>query len=496
MKKHLRILIITLSFALCSASLVAALSDEEAETLLREAHNIMANRGDYDSATEIYEQVASEYAGSKWAAIALLKKAGLNGGPEVLPIYEQVVLEYPGTIYDINARLNIIGIENHGDINAEITATSDLAVSLGGPSLDEVLASTNHQATEKVFALPLETRKTIGPIYWNLWCLMRNQYIGLGRPADAFEIARLLREAFEPLDTNAPDGAVACLDSLSGGDLSFGGKMYQSPDVQILEPSKNAVVSALPTFQIEISAGDFEHRQVDLANTEFHVDGRDLMPITAVHSEFSLQPGEPFERMSLTVEISDPLPPGPHTLSLTVPVSFDESGTWTTTAARNFQVEGVVEPLTLQVAVDSKHVKPHKNENVVLNVTPSNSARLGFSVYRVANRNLPNELGDLVYSLETDAVTQYEFVWSGEGFQGQTVSNGDYDVVIEANDLYGNESQQTVSVQVNRKGKLSFFKNFGTIAFRLSLTELASVIRAKYDFSRLTTRNSQVKHDA
>lgn len=473
MRRYLRIAVITLSFVLWSASLVAALSDEEAEALLREAHNIMARRGDYDSAIEVYDRIASEYAGSKWAAIALLKKAGLNGGPDVIPLYEQVVSEYPGTIYDINARLNIIGIKNRGDTNAQIAATSSLAVSLGGPSLDEVLASTNHQATERLFALPLETRKIVGPIYWNLWCLMSNKYIGLDRSADAFEVTRLLREVFEPVDASVGNGAVACLDSLSGGEFSFGGKLFQAPEVQILEPSENMVVPALATFRVEISAGDFEHKQVDLANTQFLVDGKDLMPLTAVRSDFSLQPGEPFERLSLTAELSEPLPPGPHSLSLVVPLSFDESGTSTTTVTRNFLVEGTSEPLTLQVAVDSKHVKPHRNENVVLIVTPSNFSSLGFSIYRVANRNLPNELGDLVYSRETDSAIEYEFIWSGEDFEGKPVGNGDYDVVIEASDLYGNESQTVVSVQVNRKGKLSLFKAFKAIArLKVLFTEL------------------------
>ncbi len=456
MKRHIRTLFVTLILVLCSTALAVALSDEEARGLLREAHDFILYSGDVDSATKVYDQIVAEYAGSKWAAIALLKKADLAGTwPERISLYEQVVAEYPNTASDINARLHLIGIENRDDLNAEIEATSLLAVSLGGPSLNEVLSSNNHQASEKVFALPVETRKLLGPIYWTLWCMMCNPYSGLDRPGDAMELARLLREVFEPLDVSVGNSASTCLRALSGGEILFGGKKIQAPQVQILEPSEGGVVSSRPTFKVEISAGDLEHRQVDLAKTEFLLDGMDLMPLTAVRAEFSLQPGEPFERLSLVTELSEPLAPGPHTLSLVVPLSFDDSGAGTTTALRTFQVEGPSKPISLNLTLHSKHVMPHRNQRVELEVTPSGPANLVFTLYRVANRNLPNDLGEPVYSQTATGVSSsFTFTWEGQTTTGEPAHNGNYELVVAAGGV-----SQSVSVQVNRQqGKQSWLK--------------------------------------
>ncbi len=112
-------------------------------------------------------------------------------------------------------------------------------------------------------------------------------------------------------------------------------------------------------------------------------------------------------------------------------------------------------PISLNLTLHSQHVMPHRNQRVELEVTPSGPANLVFTLYRVANRNLPNELGEPVYSQTATGVTSsYTFTWEGQTTTGEPAHNGNYELVVAAGGV-----SQSVSVQVNRQqGKQSWLK--------------------------------------
>ncbi len=112
-------------------------------------------------------------------------------------------------------------------------------------------------------------------------------------------------------------------------------------------------------------------------------------------------------------------------------------------------------PITLNLTLKSKHVMPHRNERVELEVTPSTRADLTFTLYRVANRSLPNDLGEAVFvSTATGVESGYLFIWEGQTTTGEPAHNGNYELQVSAGD-----ASQSVSVQVNRQqGKQSWLK--------------------------------------
>ena len=46
----------------------------------------------------------------------------------------------------------------------------------------------------------------------------------------------------------------------------------------------------------------------------------------------------------------------------------------------------------------------------------------------------------------------FVFIWNGQTSDGGFAENGDYDIVVDANDGFGSIAKETVSVQVNRQG--------------------------------------------
>ena len=136
--------------------------------------------------------------------------------------------------------------------------------------------------------------------------------------------------------------------------------------------------------------------------------------------------------------------------------SIDNNAYYLCRANLEFLLDEALRPageFLVQVAALSKHVKPHKNEQVKIEVTPSSRANLEFSVFRVADRKLPNSLGNKVFSQTVTRVPGvFVFIWNGQTSDGGFAENGDYDIVVDANDGFGSIAKETVSVQVNRQG--------------------------------------------
>ncbi len=130
----------------------------------------------------------------------------------------------------------------------------------------------------------------------------------------------------------------------------------------------------------------------------------------------------------------------------------------------------------LSVSVLSKHVMPHKGERVEIKVASDTNVDLQFDIYRVANRKLPRDLGDKVFSESVSGLTDFTFVWEGNSMAGKFVNNGNYDVEIKASS-FGREETHVVSVQVNRQqGKQSWLKlGTRTLAYLGRPTPLGSV---------------------
>lgn len=79
----------------------------------------------------------------------------------------------------------------------------------------------------------------------------------------------------------------------------------------------------------------------------------------------------------------------------------------------NAKLEPPSGSLTLQVSAISKHVQPHNNRRVEVEVS-SNTAPVSydFSIYRAKNASLPNDLGARVFTQVIQSPTgAYTFIW-------------------------------------------------------------------------------------
>ena len=111
-------------------------------------------------------------------------------------------------------------------------------------------------------------------------------------------------------------------------------------------------------------------------------------------------------------------------------------------------------PLAVNLQVSSRHVNSARREVVRLHLS-SNERPMNYSFrcYRVADRSLPGELGDLVF--EQSRFCQEEeldFEWSGLNGTGQPASNGRYQMRVWAEDLLRRYQTFDVEVQVNNQG--------------------------------------------
>ncbi|MBI3927906.1 MAG: hypothetical protein HY319_20360 [Armatimonadetes bacterium] len=109
------------------------------------------------------------------------------------------------------------------------------------------------------------------------------------------------------------------------------------------------------------------------------------------------------------------------------------------------------EALAIRATVASKHVQPHIGRRVEVQVESSAAPMTyDFSIFRVAQRPLPGQLGDLVFQQVVQSPTgTHTFTWDGLKGDGQRAHNGDYDLVIRGTDPFGRQASQTAGIQVN-----------------------------------------------
>ncbi|MFA5508891.1 MAG: hypothetical protein WC423_25935 [Vulcanimicrobiota bacterium] len=140
----------------------------------------------------------------------------------------------------------------------------------------------------------------------------------------------------------------------------------KDPVISTIVPTDGQTVGSNVQIQIELTAGDYRHAQIDLQSLEVVLDGQDVtydLSIDSIADE-SLTEGVNFERV--VISLNRVLPQGEHTIALSVRTvqalnfTFGEaSKSW------NFFVsDAPPPPLSIKTTADSTLIirEPHQNE--------------------------------------------------------------------------------------------------------------------------------------
>ncbi len=112
-----------------------------------------------------------------------------------------------------------------------------------------------------------------------------------------------------------------------------------------------------------------------------------------------------------------------------------------------------ITPVTLQLNVLSKHVKPHKNEQARVQATATNPpTTLSYSIYRGGQGEPPQGPPVLTAQGLPAPNGALELVWDGTDASGQRVANGSYVMVVTARDSTGHEASSSAHLVVNFQG--------------------------------------------
>ncbi|MEW6279805.1 MAG: hypothetical protein AB1758_14350 [Candidatus Eremiobacterota bacterium] len=207
------------------------------------------------------------------------------------------------------------------------------------------------------------------------------------------------------------------------------------PVVTILSPTPGQRLAASDVLlDIEMHEGDATQGQISLENTRIELDGVDILEQVTLDARLSLE-GPVFERFKATYRPGSSLSVGPHQLRV-LAVSNQ-----TTERVVTFEVIPPI-PVNLSVQVVSKHVKPRKNESLVVDVASNRTpVHYTFSIYR-------QNCLFAQYVLDTREAV-YRFTWAGVNQNGVEAHNGVHDLEIRAVDPEGNEDVERVQFNVN-----------------------------------------------
>jgi hypothetical protein len=388
--------VLSLAVVFCLSGPVPG-QDSEAARRFAEAQEILLSWG-YTSGYAAYLKVADDFPGTWYGAESLMTAYQWADPPHDLELMQRVVSEYAGTRWEMAARVEIIALENRGDIAAEIAALDQLAQSLGGPSLARVLAGDGPLFASQIFASPRRLQGDLYVVYQSLWLTMAQQY---GQYREALQLALFLRETFSPLGVKSGSGVSEIRMSLG----LESGTSYEPANIvlSVDSPSEGATVQPQPTITAQIVGGDFDELGVDLAKLAVTLDGQDIKSQVAIHCEIDRtpQPGEVFETITLTFTPEQPLAPGSHSFAVEASTvkPYPKCPVKTETLIRHFVVADTPPPPSTETLPASKDALvyergPHANEGtnprLTLEKITGKAARnlLGFELTGVDNNAL------------------------------------------------------------------------------------------------------------
>ena len=316
-----------------------------------EAGMELVRTGQYSEAFAHYDRLAAQHAGTTLGAESLFKAGFLRSAygarSDAPAVYREVIRHYPDSEFEITAKLCLIMLEVGDDYSIRLQRDEQLLRGYGAPGLQEIQRN-RAQSVNQLRSLRADLQLGLVDVYddvHNLVALQQGQY------SDALPLALFMREAF-----SANPG-------LQGSDfmnnllldvthIQYGEWPDRSapitivdPTVRIKSPKDGQRKGPRPKIRVQVKGGDWRQPQIDMAKLQFTLDGQDLKPSMRVRTQIatnlkdSKKDSRPFERLRLIVRPAQPLAPGNHVISLTVPVEgYSGTGPGRTSATWSFTV--------------------------------------------------------------------------------------------------------------------------------------------------------------
>lgn len=269
-----------------------------------------------------YLEIADKNPGTRLGAAALGEAfLSTSGVEQRKAILQRIVREYPGTADEIVARIDLIGFSfsSYQDPGGNLGAVEQLAKSLGGPSIAEILSRVDLlRLSQKIWGLGDEIQYGLVSAYIQL----REDLRHLERFQDALTLAIFVRQTFARVDELGQlqrDVEMAWLraNSRSLNSLYSLDRPTVDPKLRV-KGRRRGLCGVRPRFSFEASTGPLPYHQINLATSKFLLDGQDLSSNLEVSSHIDARAAEgskrPFETLRISLRVPRPLAPGIHTL--------------------------------------------------------------------------------------------------------------------------------------------------------------------------------------
>ncbi|GMU53717.1 MAG: hypothetical protein AMXMBFR33_28630 [Candidatus Xenobia bacterium] len=437
--------------------------DSDFGPLVREPIFASANASievhDWNGAMAKYEQVAVEHPNTGYEAAARIRMANIwyQAGQldRARSETDQVVARFPNSSYWFIARRH--QLQDRGLSYRE--ATDQVLSEIGAPSLDQVASSQVD---------PAFTEDSL-PRYYRWYACKAYSLMLVSRSAPPVELlnsVRFLRRAFPR--TEGGDQSHVLVVQMMG--LPGAPPMPQGmepehvpPVILSLQPGPGQVADG--SLVIRAGDGNMWQQQIDIEEIQLLVDGQDVTRQLLFDTDLTLDPTRPhFEILTIRYPLPPGLAPGAHSATLTVGDDPTISPSNKTVTTWSFVVPSS-QPLSVELDVLSKHVKPHKNEQARVRATATNPpTSLSYSIYRGGQGGPP--LGSPVLTVQDLPAPSgaLELVWDGTDASGQQVANGSYLMVVTARDNAGHEASSSAHLVVNFQGGGQGARSFWQLA--------------------------------
>ncbi|GMU56666.1 MAG: hypothetical protein AMXMBFR33_58120 [Candidatus Xenobia bacterium] len=296
----------------------------------------MANEGRPQQAVDKFHQIAAVNPGTTIAAESLFQVARLRclfqDRAKCLAAYREVIDKFPGSRFEVRARSYSVDVtvDRRRLRDLWLHKQEEILSSYGAPTVRELIqARSMGGLTARVQGQPIEIQVGLLRIYTLL-------EIALGfestRYDEAIAVGIFCRqtfsgEAFEEYSSksmNFLQWALVQRARASGRSANWESPPVINPTIVRRGPRAGQETgNRRPKIWVEITDGDYEQPQVNLAKVQFTVGGQDLTSTMKIDSKLNLtlQSGKVFERLRITARPSQPLPPGIHEVKIVAPVN-------------------------------------------------------------------------------------------------------------------------------------------------------------------------------
>jgi hypothetical protein len=297
----------------------------------------LANEGRPQQAMDKFHQIAAVNPGTTIAAESLFQVAKLQylafrNREQCLATYSEIISSFPQSRFEVTARCLSVDVTVSRKHHPELwfQKQDEIASSYQAPTIREITqARSPATLSARVQSLPLEIQVGLLRLY-----LSAQMAMGWGAPRydEAVAVGVFCRrtfsgEAFEEYSSksmNVLQWALVQKARASGRSANWESPPVINPTIVRRGPRAGQKTgNRRPKIWVEITDGDYEQPQVNLAKVQFTVGGQDLTPTMKIDSKLNLtlQSGKVFERLRLTARPTQPLPPGIHEVKIVAPVN-------------------------------------------------------------------------------------------------------------------------------------------------------------------------------